>query len=268
MKYYFSQDHYVLFYTQGGPCWQPMKIRLPLLLKPWLADVFPRRQPRRGHHGRGWPSPPHRRTGRGTSDRGQAAETSSPAPGAACGHGHRPGPHTQGPAVPWRPQSPGSGGTGISAERPCSREGPRTFSLGHQNCWVSLLQPLSLIPIQPCRRHSRVGRSSGATPRTDHRASSPAAPSRAEAWTSWGDSSTSTPLACKMELVGVPTSSGSREDWGSLCKTPQWPHKGMLHFYIFPKGLIFFYSYISGIWFGKILTHLFTLKISHEQGES
>ena len=25
-----------------------------------------------------------------------------------------------------------------------------------------------------------------------------------------------------------------------LCKTPQWPHKGMLHFYIFPKGLIFF----------------------------
>lgn len=53
-----------------------------------------------------------------------------------------------------------------------------------------LLQPLSLTLTQSCRHHYRVGRSSGSHTLDKPRGLQSGSPSRAEAWTSWGDSST------------------------------------------------------------------------------
>ena len=194
---YFSQDHYILFYT----------------LKPWLADVFPGRQPRRGHHGRGWPSPPRRRTGRGTSDRGQAAATSSPAPYRR----HAP------------PRSPHSGaGSALKATEPwLGRNGDlsRTALLvrGTQSF---LLRPPELlsVPAAPSQPHPdptlqtplRGRQEFWSHTRTDQ-GLQPGCPQQSRGLDELGRlQHFNPPPACKMESVGVPTSSGCREDWGSL----------------------------------------------------
>ena len=190
MKYYFYQDHYILFYTQGGPCWRPMKIRLPLLLKPWRADVFPRRLPRRSHHG--WGDQvlltAGRPSGGGLGQRAGGPDFLRHPRGSVWARPPPRSPHT-GDSRALRATEPRLGRkwnlsqTALLTGAPqTTREGPRTFSFSHQkNCWDPCCN-LSASP-SPNRADITTGWAGvpGATPltatsRTNHRACSPAPP--------------------------------------------------------------------------------------------